>query len=114
VGLATWTCELAYSQVLKPLGFPHSERWYSVQIAAKAPSTPQPSVDAYTYQELLKQKRSADYLGALANRAVVLSEGNTSIRLRAAAISPRLLAATEVAPLIGRKFQDADGQPGAA
>jgi putative ABC transport system permease protein len=114
VGLAGWTSVVAYSQFWKSLGFPGSERWYSVQIAADAATQAQPTVDAYTYQELLKHNRSADYLGAYANRAAVLSEGQASTTLRAAAISPRLLAATQAAPLLGRTFDDADSQPGAA
>ena len=60
VGLAVWTNTLSYSQMFKPLGFPGSERWYSVQIGAKAETTAVPAVDAYTYQEMLKQTRSAD------------------------------------------------------
>src|SRR6266850_2276695 len=70
VGLAVWTYSLAYSQVLKPLGFPGSERWYSVQMAARAAATARPSLDAYTYQELLGHNRSANHLGAFASRAV--------------------------------------------
>jgi|SRR5579859_884703 len=113
VGLAMWTYELAYSQLLKPLGFPDSERWYTVQIATDAGVAARPNVDAYTYQELLKHNRSADYLGAFAKRAVVLSEGQASTTLRAAAISRRLLSATQVPALIGRTFEDTDAQPGA-
>jgi len=112
VGLAVFTYVMVYSQMWKPLGFPGSERWYSVQIAADAASLARPSVDAFTYQELLKHNRSADYLGAFASRNVVLSEGQASMSLRAAAISPRLLAVTRVAPLLGRTFENTDGQPG--
>ena len=114
VGLAVWTCELVYSEVLKPLPHPHSETWYSLQIGPKAESSGQPAVDAYTYQELLKSNRSADYLGAFANRSAVLSEGEASTRLRGVAISPRLLAAMQVPPLMGRIFQEGEGRPGAA
>jgi putative ABC transport system permease protein len=114
VGLAVWTYTVTYSELLKPLGFPGSEHWYSVQIAATAAGKGQPSVDAYTYQELLEHNRSADYLGAFASQAVVLSEGQASTPLRAAAISPRLLAATRVAPGMGRTFEETDGRPGAA
>jgi len=106
VGLAVWTNALTYSQVLKPLGFPGSERWYSVQIAADAAAKARAGVDAYTWQELRKHTRSADHLGAFANREVVLSEGQTTTSLRAAAITPRLLAATRVAPLLGRMFEE--------
>jgi len=113
VGLAVFSYSLAWSQSLKPLGFPDSERWYSVQIADTAGARARPLVDAYTYQELLKHNRSADYLGAFANRAVILSEGQTSRTLRAAVISRRLLAATQVPPLMGRMFEDMDGQAGA-
>lgn len=114
VGLVIWTYSLAYIQWLKPLGFPGSELWYSVQIAADASAVARPDVDAYTYQELLEHNRSADYLGAFASRGAVLSEGQASTTLRAAAISPRLLAATRVPQLIGRRFEDTDAQPGAA
>lgn len=114
VALAVWTYVMAYSQMWKPLGFPGSERWYSVQLAPDRTATARLGVDAYTYQELLKHNRSADYLGAFANQSVVLSEGQASTTLRGGAISPRLLAATHVAPLLGRTFQDTDGQPGTA
>ena len=60
VGLAVWTYSLAYSQLWKPLGFPESERWYSLQLSANASAVARPGVDAYTYQELLKGNRSAD------------------------------------------------------
>src|SRR2546423_15553381 len=75
VGLSIWTYECVYSQILRPLGFADSERWYSAQIATDAAAAAHPSIDAYTYQEMLKRNRSAHYLGAYANRAVVLSEG---------------------------------------
>ncbi|MGZ8780199.1 MAG: ABC transporter permease, partial [Thermoanaerobaculia bacterium] len=111
VGLAVWAYALTYAQLLKPLGFPGSERWYSVQLAAKAGATSQAYVDAYTYQELLESNRTADHLGAFAQRTVILSEGQASRSLRASAISPRLFAAMQVAPALGRVFQKADEQP---
>jgi len=114
VGLAVFTNALTYSQVLKPLEFPGSEDWYSVQIAADGAARARPSVDAYTWQELLKRNRSADYLGAFANKAVVLSEGEATTSLRGGAFTPRLFAATRVAPLLGRTFEETEGQPGAA
>ncbi|HUP59932.1 MAG TPA: ABC transporter permease [Thermoanaerobaculia bacterium] len=110
VGLAVWTYTLAYSQVLKPLPFPGSERWYSVQIAADAAARPRPSIDAYTWQELLKRNRSADHLGAFARQPAVLSEGQATTSLRGGAISPRLLTAAGVAPLLGRVFEETDGK----
>ncbi|HYK00422.1 MAG TPA: FtsX-like permease family protein [Thermoanaerobaculia bacterium] len=113
VGLAIWTWVMSENQVMRPLGLPGSSDWYSVQIAADATAPPQTiSVDAYTYQELLENNRSADHIGAFAYKRAVLSEGQASTNLRAAVISPRLLA--QVTPLRGRTFQDADGQPGAA
>ncbi len=114
MGLGGWASLVAYNLLFRSPGFPGSERWYSVQIAADAVTPAQPAVDAYTYQELLKRNRSADHLGAYANRAAVLSEGQASTTLRAAAISPRLLAATQVAPHLGRVFEDSDRQPDAA
>lgn len=114
VGLAVWTCALGYSQLWKPLEFPGSEQWYSVQLSADATARARPSIDAYTYQELLAHHRAADHLGAFADLAVVLSEGQATTSLRAAAISPRLFAATHVAPRLGRIFDSRDGQPGAS
>src|SRR5947209_1782499 len=71
VGLAAFAYVMAYSQLWKPLGFPGSDRWYSVQIATSAGAIARPSVDAYTYQELLKENRAADYLGAYANQGAI-------------------------------------------
>lgn len=114
VGLAGWASLVVYNQLFRSPGFPGSERWYSVQLAADAAVDAAPIVDAYTYQELRKRNRTADYLGAYANRAAVLSEGQASTTLRAAAITPRLLAATQVRPHLGRMFEDSDGQSNAA
>jgi putative ABC transport system permease protein len=112
VGLTLWTYSVAYGQMWRPLGFPGSDHWYSVQIASDTGTSSSPSVDAYTYQELLKHNRSANYLGAFESRPVILSEGEMSTSLRAAAITPRLFAAAQVPPRLGRTFEDTDGQPG--
>ena len=114
VGLAVWTYTIVYSQVWKPLTFPGAERWYSVQLIADNASRPRPGVDAYTWQELLKQNRSADVLGAFASQPVVLSEGQASTTLRASLITPGLFAAYRGAPLLGRVLSAADAQSGAA
>lgn len=112
MGLTIWAWVLSEDQMLRPLGLPASEDWYSVQISADATAPPQPvSVDAYTYQELLGSSRSADHVGAYANKRVVLSEGQASTNLRAAFISPRMMA--KVVPLRGRTFQESDARPGA-
>ena len=112
VGLAVWTYSLAWSQMLKPLGIPGSESWASLQIGADAAARVRPSVDLWTWQELLKHDRTAEHLGAFAGRTAVLSEGQASTSLRAALISPRLLA--RVAPFLGRTFAEEDARPGAA
>ncbi len=114
VGLAMLTWTLAYAMAFKPLPFPGTERWLSVQVAANATGTPWPRLDAYTYQELLKRNRSANYLGAYSDQTAVLSEGQASTSLRAAAISPGLLSAMQIAPQVGRLFDAADSLPGAA
>jgi putative ABC transport system permease protein len=118
VGLVVFASEMIYSQLLKPLGFPDSGRWYSVQIATTFRAAP--VVDAYTYQELLKNNRSADHLGAFTTESetrdgnpVILSEGQASTPIRAVAITPRLFAAARVRPLMGRTFEEKDAQPGA-
>jgi predicted permease len=114
VGLTMWSYSLAYAMRFKPLPFPGTERWYSVQLAANATATPRASVDAYTYQELLARTRNVTHLGAFGIESVVLSEGQASTSLRAGVLSPRLLAAMQVPPQMGRTFNESDGRPGAA
>jgi predicted permease len=113
VGLAVWSWVLAYSQALKPLPFEGSERWLSVQVAAKPAATPRPNLDAYTYQALLERSRSVTHLGAFTELTAVLSEGQASTDLRAVAISPSLLGAMHTVPLLGRLFEAEDARPGA-
>jgi putative ABC transport system permease protein len=114
VGLALWSFVALYNSMLKPLPFPGSARWLSVQIAPKATATGNPDLDAFTYQEVRRHSRTARHLGAFAGRAAVLSEGQASTSLRAAAISPSLLAAMQIPPYAGRLFTAADSQIGAA
>lgn len=114
VGLALWAWVLVYTLALKPLEFPGSERWLNIQMAANATASSSPEMDAYTYQEVLKRSRSVDHLGAFSQQQVVLSEGRSSTRLRAAAISPQLLAALRVPSLSGRLFDAIDAERGAA
>jgi len=113
VGLALWAYLLAYSVALKPLGFPGSEDWYSVQLTPDATAVAQPRMDAFTYQEILKSTPELDHLGAFTNRSVVLSEGEASISVHATDITPRVLSATQVAPYLGRTLNDTDGERGA-
>lgn len=120
VGLVVFAYSLLYSQLLKPLGFPDSDRWYSLQIAPTG-NRGVPIVDAYTYQELVRNSRSIDHLGAFTTESetrdgnpVVLSEGQASMPIRAVEITPRLFATTRVPPLLGRTFEESDGLAGAA
>ncbi len=114
VGLAVWGYVLAHSQAWKALPFPSSERWLSVQVAAKATFTPQPNLDQYTYQSIVARTRSARHLGAFALQTAVLSESQASVGLRSAEISPSLLSAMQVPAFAGRLFDAEDGQSGAA
>lgn len=114
LGLALWTYALVYSQGLKPLPFPGASDWYSIQIATDENSDAGPNVDTYTYQEILARSDDVEHLGAYSGRTVLLSEGQASVSLRAAAISPTLLTATSVKPHMGRLFSAADSEAGAA
>src|SRR5579872_5465564 len=78
VGLATFCYVMDYNIALRPLPFPGSQSWYSVQIAEKAATSAEPKLDAYTYQEMQKRKRDVAYLGAFASGATILSEGQAS------------------------------------
>jgi len=113
VGLAMWSSELVYVIALKALPFEGAGNWLSLQIAPDATSSATPDVDAYTYQEVLKHTSSIDYLGAFSAHSAVFSAREASTTVRAAAISPSLLGAMRVAPLLGRIFTPADGESGA-
>lgn len=114
VGLALWANVLVYTLAVKPLPFPGSDRWLSVQSASDSSAASSPDLDAYTYQEIVKHAHEIDFLGAFTSRNAVLSEGRASTRLRAGAISPKLMSAFQVAPLSGRLFDAGDGRPDAA
>lgn len=114
VALATLAYELAHSQAWRPLPYAGSDRWLSVQVAANETARLSQNIDAYTYQELLAGATTADHLGAFSIRAAVLSEQRSSTSLRGGELSPRLLSAMNVAPRLGRIFEEAEGLPGAA
>lgn len=114
VGLAMCSYALAFAMRFETLPFRGSERWLSIQVASTSTGLPRPSIDAYTYQELLKRNRTVDHLGGFSIQAAVLSESQASTSLRAAAISPRFLKAMQVPPRLGRLFDEAESQPGAA
>lgn len=114
VGLALWASVLAYTMTMKPLPFPASERWMSIQVAKNAGAGAAPVIDQYTYQELVKRTGTLEHLGAYTSDTAMLSNGHATTRLRAASISPRLLAATGAVPVTGRLFEAGDGQREAA
>ena len=97
VGLSLFVYVIDYNMFLKPLPFPDSQRWLSLQLAENESESQSPYIDAYTYQELQKRGTAVDYLGAFSQQPAVLSEGQASTRLRAAARSasaaapPRLI-----------------------
>jgi putative ABC transport system permease protein len=114
VGLSLFVFVIDYNMFLKPLPFAGSDKWLSVQIAEKESDPYRPNVDAFTYQQILERDRTVDHVGAFSRQPVVLSEGEASVRLRAAAITPGLFTATGVKPLLGRVFGLTDAEPGAA
>src|SRR6056297_3146074 len=74
LGLTLWAYALVYGQALQPLGFPDSERWYSIQVSRTATESAEPAVDPYTYQEIVEQNPSLDHLGAFSAHSASLSE----------------------------------------
>ena len=114
VGLALFVFVMDYAIAFRPLPFKDSGNWLSIQVAAKSTETANSRLDAYTYQQLVGRGRDANHIGAFSSREAVLSEGEESNPLRAAAISPSLLAAMDVRPQLGRIFAKTDGQNGSA
>jgi putative ABC transport system permease protein len=111
VGLATFVYAIAYGAFLRPLNVPNADRWYVLHAAPNSTEVPSVlSLDAFTYQELVKAARTVKHLGAVSMRNGVLSEDTTSVNLRAFAITPGLLAATQVRPQLGRVFTSDDSE----
>jgi putative ABC transport system permease protein len=114
VGLAVWVHALIRSQAFEELAFPDSQTWYSVQIAADTGARARPGMDAYTWQRIAERMDPDEVLGAFADRAVVLSEGQATTSLRGTVVSPRLLSEMHVAPLMGRVLAESDAHAEAA
>lgn len=113
VGLSLFVYVIDYNMFLKPLPFPDSGRWQSLQMSQKDSEPFRANIDAYTYQQLAGRVQSVEEVGAFSRQAMVLSEGEASTRLRGVAITPKLLGATAAKPLLGRLFSASDAEPGA-
>ncbi len=108
VGLSLVAYSVTNYIAFKPLGFPDSERWYVISDEAATGL----ALDNYTYQTLVKRSRNINHLGAISATRSVLSEGRASVNVSGTAITPALLKATHVAPILGRVFDAADSQTG--
>ncbi len=114
VGLSLFVYVIDYNMFLKPLPFPDSGRWQSLQMSQKDSDPFRANIDAYTYQQLAGRVSSVEEIGAFSRQATVLSEGEASTRLRGVEITPKLLGATGAKPMLGRLFSASDAEPGAA
>ena len=66
------------------------------------------SLNAYAFNAIQDQTTSYATLGAYRGQRAVLSDGETPEAFNAAVISPNLLAATKIAPRLGRIFSTVD------
>ncbi|PCH62029.1 MAG: hypothetical protein COC19_03485, partial [SAR86 cluster bacterium] len=69
--------------------------------------------DGYIYLTLAESVRSFEVFGAYREAAAIFSDGDVSERFQAASISPELIQATAVMPILGRNLQVDDAQIGA-
>lgn len=116
LGLAITIYVLVGNQGLKPLPLPAGERYAAIHIYSKEfkQTMPGDRFGAHLYQSLLKRSQSFELLGAGGIHGnVTLSDGDISEAPYGLAISPELLLATGVVPLLGRNLIVGDALPGA-
>ncbi len=71
------------------------------------------SFDGFLYQSLLATSKSFQTLGAFQESAAIVSHDDVSGRFQTALITPHLLEATQVLPVLGRNLRPSDDLPGA-
>ncbi len=118
LGLSVSLIDYALAAVFatKTLPFQNGEKFTVLKVAG--PSFPNLPVefgwDSYRYNYIRENSSSFDTLGAIdfSVSGVISDDAGSGIFI-AAAVSPELLNATEVVPLLGRSFVPSDSQPGA-
>jgi predicted permease len=88
--------------VLRPLPYAHPERLVSIGTGAAAGE----------FLALRERLRSFSQLAAWVEQTHPIDDGQQSLRVERAAVTPNLLPMLGIAPQLGRGFLDEEGQPG--
>ena len=87
--------------VLRPLAYPHPEQLVSL-----------PSGSAGEFLALKARLRSFSQLAAWAEQTHPIDDGQETLRIEGAAVTPNLLGTLGVSPMLGRGFTADEGLPG--
>lgn len=112
IAIALVVFTIDYRTLLKPLDFSDAHNWYSLQFFDKQTNTSLGAVgvDGYTYNAIKEKNYAAiDDIKAMRIGKSVLGDGEYSTALVSIAVDPKLLAASEVRPLLGRLLNADDG-----
>lgn len=107
---------LAYNTTYKPYEFDGSEKWAYLYNLDTQSNTADgiDSIDLFAYQAMEESLTSVTEFGAIrASGQARLNYGDTTRRVSAVELTPNLLVAANLTPLLGRSLVDNDGVRGA-
>jgi predicted permease len=105
IGATTSVFSLLYSLVLQPLPFPAPERLVGIQALNPSKAVVQDFISVTDARDLVARSRSFSAAGAFRpNFAAYTRPDETALRLVTGLITPGLLEALAVKPLLGRAF----------
>ena len=102
---------LANFVLVRPLPFPQPERL--MRVSEKHPGYPRMELSPANYRDLIASSRSFTALAAYTSDSMSLVGQGEPQRIDGAQVTPNLFAALEKPVLIGRYFNQEDGQAGA-
>ncbi len=114
IGLTTTMFSIIEGVLLRGLPFEDSDRILSVTRSHRQQPPRRDPMPLADFLEYRARQTSLDFLAAYGGTAAIVS-GDTALpeRLRGSRITPNLMQALRVAPVLGRDFVDADAAPGA-
>src|SRR6266487_5635852 len=111
IGATTAIFTVVYAVLLSPLPFRDAERLVSVRIVGRdAAIYPLPDADFIAWRS---QNQTADAIAAFDNSSATITGDGAPERIPGSKVTDRFFDVLGARPLLGRVFQDGDGQPGA-
>ena len=111
IGATTAAFSVTDFVLIRPLPFPEPDRL--VKLTEKTPGYSTMELSAPNYRDWKAAATSFESLSVYYGRAVTMTGSGEPRRIPGAAVSADLLATLAVAPLIGRRFTEADDRPSA-